>query len=121
MPVVMFPEVMGTFEELDSEGSFLELRAYYVLKVEIMQTLIILEMSVSVYMCMNLEVTYFWASTHQLFKPGSSLANRVSNFFCLLFSVRQFCSYVVGDDATVHLGRKMPLYMTLSRGSLCRE
>lgn len=46
--------IWRAWSEATSEGSLLRLRAYYVLKVEIMATLIILEMSASVYMCMNL-------------------------------------------------------------------
>lgn len=97
----MFPKVMGAFGELDSEGSFLKLGAYYVLKVETMRTLIIWEMSVTVYMCMNLgEVTFFWASTHQLFKPGSSLANKE-------WAISPACSSLWGS--CVHMWLEMML------------
>lgn len=63
------------------------------------------------------KVTYFWTSAHQLFKSGSSVAKKewVSNFSCLLYSVKQLCSRVVEDGATVPLGREMSLCMTVLR------
>lgn len=85
--------VWRAWTEATSEGSFLKLRAYDGLKVEIMRKLIRLEMSARVYMCVNLgeDLLFFWAHTHQLFKPGSSLAIKEGTIFPARSSLWDSC------------------------------